>query len=50
VDSHDFGVQVSEMLDTDLRGARRVVLHEHENRGWPLRLLERLASPVSWFL
>ena len=50
VDSHDFGTQVAEMLETDLRGARRIVLHEHENRGWPIRFLERLCSPVSWFL
>lgn len=50
VDSQDFGVQVTEMLDTDLLGARRIVLSEHERRGWSVRLLERLFSPVSWFL
>jgi cardiolipin synthase len=50
VDSHDFGAQVAEMLETDLKGARRIVLHEHEMRGWSVRLMERLCSPVSWFL
>jgi cardiolipin synthase A/B len=50
VDSRDFGAQVADMLDTDLRGARRIVLQEHERRGWSVRFLERLCSPVSWFL
>lgn len=50
VDSRDFGAQVADMLDTDLKGARRIVLHEHEKRGWSIRVLERLFSPVSWFL
>jgi cardiolipin synthase len=50
VDSHDFGSQVSDMLETDLAGARAIVLHEHERRGWPVRMLERLFSPVAWFL
>jgi cardiolipin synthase A/B len=50
VDSNDFGAQVAEMLDTDLRGARLIALQEHERRGWSVRLLERLCSPVSWFL
>lgn len=50
VDSNDFGAQVAVMLETDLAQARRIVLHEHESRGWPIRFLERLFSPVSWFL
>ena len=50
VDSRDFGAQVADMLDTDLRGACRVVLLDHENRGWSIRFLEWLFSPVSWFL
>jgi cardiolipin synthase len=50
VDSRDFGAQVADMLETDLRDARRIVLKEHENRGWSVRVLERLFSPVSWFL
>jgi cardiolipin synthase A/B len=50
VDSHDFGAQVAEMLEVDLKGARQVILQEHERRGWPVRLLERLFTPVSWFL
>jgi cardiolipin synthase len=50
VDSHDFGAQVADMLDTDLRGARRIALYDHERRGWSVRFLERLCSPISWFL
>lgn len=50
VDSRDFGAQVADMLDTDLRSARRIVLREHEKRGWSVRFLERLFTPVSWFL
>ena len=50
VDSPDFGAQVAEMLEADLLGARRIALVEHERRGWSVRLLERLCSPVSWFL
>jgi cardiolipin synthase A/B len=38
------------MLEVDLKGARQVILQEHERRGWPVRLLERLFTPVSWFL
>ncbi|HJV66077.1 MAG TPA: phospholipase D-like domain-containing protein [Geomonas sp.] len=50
VDSGDFGGQVAEMLENDLKGARRIVLHEHERRGMPVRLLERMFSAISWFL
>jgi len=50
VDSRDFGAQVADMLETDLKSARRIALHEHERRGWTVRFLERLCSPVSWFL
>jgi cardiolipin synthase len=50
VDSHDFGAQVADMLTTDLKGARRIVPDEHERRGWSVRFLERLFTPVSWFL
>lgn len=50
VDSPEFGIQVAEMLESDLLGARRIVLDEHERRGWSIRFLERLFSPVSWFL
>jgi len=50
VDSLDFGSQVAEMLGHDLRAARRVELDEHEKRGYLVRTLERLFTPVSWFL
>jgi cardiolipin synthase A/B len=50
VDSPEFGAQVADMLETDLLGARRIALLEHEKRGWTVRFLERLCSPVSWFL
>lgn len=50
VDSLEFGKQVAEMLAVDLAGSRRIMLAEHEKRGWYVRFLERLCSPVSWFL
>jgi cardiolipin synthase A/B len=50
VDSPDLGLQVADMLETDLRGARRVVLQEHERRGWPVRMLEQVFGLISWFL
>lgn len=50
VDSHEFGRQVAAMFATDLALSRRIVLDEHERRGWFIRLLERLCSTVSWFL
>lgn len=50
VDCPEFGIQVAEMLESDLLGARQIVLDEHERRGWSIRCLERLFSPVSWFL
>lgn len=50
VASHEFGSQVAEMFAEDLAGSRRVVLEEHEQRGWHVRVLERLCGSVSWFL
>ncbi|HEX9023802.1 MAG TPA: phospholipase D-like domain-containing protein, partial [Geobacteraceae bacterium] len=50
VDSADFGGQVAEMFSTDLARSRRIVMEEHERRGWLVRLLERFCAPVSWFL
>lgn len=50
VDSHEFGRQVAAMFATDLALSRRILLDEHERRGWFIRLLERLCSTVSWFL
>lgn len=50
VDGKGFGNQVAEMLAGDLEMSRRVLLDEHERRGWFVRLLERLVQPISWFL
>jgi cardiolipin synthase len=50
VDGRGFGDQVGKMLEGDLACSRRVLLDEHERRGWLVRLLERLAEPISWFL
>lgn len=50
VDSKSFGSQVDTMLARDLDLSRKVMLDEHEQRGWLIRLLERLVAPVSWFL
>ena len=50
VDSHTFGSQVAEMLAADLASSRRIELADHERRGLFVRLLERLCTPLSWFL
>jgi cardiolipin synthase len=50
VSSSDFGRQVYEMFAEDLLHSRRISLEEHESRGFMVRLLERLAAPISWFL
>ncbi len=50
VDSPDFGTRVAAMFQQDLASSRRVVLAEHERRGWLVQFMERLCSPVSWFL
>lgn len=50
VAGHEFGLQVAAMFADDLKGSRRVVLEEHENRGWLVRIMERLCNSVSWFL
>lgn len=50
VASHDFGRQVEEMFTDDLSCSRRISLEEYEQRGVMVRLLERLVTPVSWFL
>lgn len=50
VASSTFGMQLQALLDEELAASRPVVLAEHERRGWLIRLLERLISPLGWFL
>lgn len=50
VDSLEFGRDVAAMFSEDLKMSRRIMLEEHERRGLLTRLLERLCSPISWFL
>lgn len=50
VDSSAFGKQVALMLEGDLALSRRVVLDEHEKRGWFVQLLEKCVAPIRWFL
>ncbi|HEY6873088.1 MAG TPA: phospholipase D-like domain-containing protein [Geobacteraceae bacterium] len=50
VDSREFGDQVAGMFAEDLDRSRRIVLEEHERRGFWVRLLERCCAPISWFL
>lgn len=50
VDGRGFGDQAAKMLADDIVHSRQVSLDEHERRGWLVRLLERLAEPISWFL
>ena len=50
IDSRKFGTQIAEMFEEDLARSLRIVLAEHERRGFLVRLLERCCEPVSWFL
>jgi cardiolipin synthase A/B len=50
VDSPAFGRQVAATFDENLAKSRRILIEEHERRGWVVRLLERCCSPISWFL
>ncbi|HTY20304.1 MAG TPA: phospholipase D-like domain-containing protein [Geobacteraceae bacterium] len=50
VNSQEFGGQVAEMFSEDLKRSRRILIEEHERRGWLVRLLEWLCAPISWFL
>lgn len=50
VASEAFGRQVQELLDAELACSRPIVLDEHEQRGGPVRLLERLTAFIGWFL
>lgn len=50
VASAEFGRQVEALLTEELACSRPIVLSEHEQRGWRIRLLERLLAPLSWFL
>ncbi len=50
VDSPSFGSQVSDMLQADLHRSGKILLEEHEQRGYLVRLMERVCSPISWFL
>lgn len=50
VDSHEFGLQVDEMISEDMTKSRRITLKEHEARSWIERLLERLCDPIRRFL
>lgn len=50
VSSPSFGKQVAELFLAERAGSQPVSLAEHERRGWPIRLLERLLAPLGWFL
>jgi cardiolipin synthase len=50
VDSPGFGRQVAEMISEDLAKSRRIIVEEHERRGFLVRIMERLCAPISWFL
>jgi cardiolipin synthase len=50
VESQEFGGQVTEMFNEDLKKSHRITIEEHERRGFLLRILEKLCEPISWFL
>lgn len=50
IDSREFGRQVEGMIAEDLAKSRRVVIEEHERRGFLVRIMESCFSLISWFL
>ena len=50
VENTAFGRQLADMFSEDLARSRRIIIEEHERRGWLVRLMERFCAPVSWFL
>ena len=50
IDNGEFGEQVARMIDHDLERSREITLDEHERRGWLMRFLEALFSPIARFL
>ena len=50
IDSTAFGRQVAEMIKSDLERSRLITLDEHQRRGWLVRLVEVIFSPISRFL
>lgn len=50
VSSTDFGKQVDDLFAEDLALSRRISLQEHESRSFMVKLLEKIITPVSWFL
>lgn len=50
IDSPSFGAQASAMFERELENSRRISLDEHQGRGWLVRLLEVVFSPIARFL
>lgn len=50
VSSQEFGSQVNEMFAEDISKSRRILLVEHEKRGFLVRMLEKIMKPLNWFL
>lgn len=50
IDSRTFGKQVHRMLQKQFADSRRIQLEDHERRGVPARLMERVVNLFSWFL
>lgn len=50
VASAEFGGQVAELFTAERYCSRPMLVDEHERRGWLIRFLEWLISPINWFL
>lgn len=50
VHGKDFGQRLASLIENELKGCRRVGLADHEGRGWPTRLIEKILQPIAWFL
>lgn len=50
VDDQAFGHEVYEMFEEDLARSQRITLAQHEARSFLYRALEKILSPIHWYL
>lgn len=50
VDNVQFGGQIRELMLEDIAGANRIELNIHEQRGFLIRIMERVVRLFGWFL
>ncbi len=50
IDDATFGRQIKKLLLKDFANSRRVMVEDHERRGWFARFLEKVINLFGWFL